>query len=205
MREEGHVLRVFRFRPVGTEFDSFLRAQMLPDLHLLPGIIAVHAGRRDHESGGDRIVATVWEDRAAMIASVGPSLEESPFYPDRLDQTLDRTLEIFDVRIALPFATSEPPSLLRVFRGEVRPGELDDYVSEVRAGTLADADAGRGPSALYLAVVPPDGFITVSLWASWEAIAEATGGDVHQPTTTKDSKRLIATDVAHYEMIREEG
>jgi len=203
MPAEGHVLRVFRFRPVSSEFDSFFRSVMLPDLRHLPGLIAVHGGRRDRESGGDRIVATVWESHAAMVASVGASLEESPFHPDRLSQTVDRTLEIFDVRISLPSATHEPPALLRLFRGTVRPGELDDYVAEVLVGTQADADSGGGPCSLYLASDPPDGFVTVSLWQSWEAIARATGGDIARPTLTKDSRRLVTTEVAHYEAVRE--
>jgi hypothetical protein len=203
MPDEGHVLRVFRFRPVSSEFDSFLRRVMLPEVRHLPGLLAVNAGRRDHESGGDRVVTTVWEDRTAMVASVGETLEESPFHPDRLPQTMERTLEILDVRIALPSMTSETPALLRLFRGTVRPGELDDYVEEVRVGTQADADGGRGPCALYLATDPPDGFVTVSLWQSWEAIARATGGDIARPTLTKDSRRLATIDVAHYESVRE--
>src|SRR6476660_8708792 len=109
MPDDGHVLRVFRFRPVVSEFDGFMRAEMLPAVARLPGLLAVHAGRRDQESGGDRIVATVWESRAAMMATVGATLEESRFYPDRLDQTDDRTLETLDMEIALPFATTEPP------------------------------------------------------------------------------------------------
>jgi hypothetical protein len=203
MPVEQHVLRLFRFRPVGSEFDAFLRARMLPDVRLLPGVLAVHAGRRDAESGGDRIIASIWQDRAAMVASVGETLEQSPFYPDRLDQTTDRTLDTLDVRIELPFGSEEPSTLLRLFRGTVKPGELEAYVSEVRVGTLADAEAGRGPAALYLAIDPPDDFITVSLWPSWEAIARATGGDINRPTTTKDSRRLVGIEVAHYEVIRE--
>jgi len=109
----------------------------------------------------------------------------------------------FDIRIELPFSTAEPPALLRLFRGTVRPGELEDYVSEVRTGTLADAETGRGPAALYLATDPPDDFVTVSLWSSWEAIALATGGDIARPTITKDSRRLVGIEVAHYETVRE--
>jgi len=203
MPDDGHVLRVFRFRPVVSEFDGFMRAEMLPAVVRLPGLLAVHAGRRDTEAGGDRIVATVWESRAAMIEVVGATLEQSPFFPDRLAQTIDRSLDTLDIRIELPFSIAEPPTLLRLFRGTVRPGELEDYVSEVRLGTLADADAGRGPAALYLATDPPDDFVTVSLWSSWEAIALATGGDIARPTITKDSRRLVAIDVAHYEIVRE--
>jgi heme-degrading monooxygenase HmoA len=201
--DEGHVLRVFRFRPLTSEFDSFLRTVMLPEVPHLPGLLAVHAGRRDHESGGDRIVATVWESRDAMIESVGETVEESRFHPERLAQTVERTLEVLDVRVALPSGTPERPALLRLFRGTVRPGELDDYVEDVRVGTQTDADGGRGPCSLYLAIDPPDAFVTISTWQSWEAITRATGGDIARPAFTRNSRRLVTMDVAHYESVRE--
>ena len=201
MPADRRILRVFRFRPEHPEFDGFLRTEMVADLRRFPGLLDVHIGRRGQDQGGDRIVTTVWADRPSMTAAVGESLETSTFHPERLADTTDRTLEILDLRIALPFEVSEPPSLLRMFRGEVRPGELDAYVDETRAGTLADAEAGRGPCALYLAVDPPDRFITVSLWPSWQTIEIATGGDVHRPLTTKDTSRLVGMDIAHYEVV----
>src|SRR4029077_1659633 len=99
MPDDGHVLRVFRFRPVAPEFDGFMRTEMLPAVRRLPGLLAVHAGRRDLDSGGDRIVATIWESRAATIDVVGASLEQSPFFPERLAQTVDRSLDTLDIRI----------------------------------------------------------------------------------------------------------
>lgn len=201
MGTDGRVLRVFRFRPVHPEFDGFLRAEMVPDLRSSPGLLDVHVGRRGPDQGGDRIVTTVWEDRASMAVAVGETLETSTFHPERLVDTAERTLEILDLRILLPFAVADPPTLLRVFRGEVRSGELDAYVDETRAGTIADAEAGRGPCALYLAAEPSDRVVTVSLWPSWEAIEGATGGDIHRPLTTKDTRRLVGMDIAHYEVV----
>lgn len=195
------ILRVFRFRPEHPEFDGFLRAEMVPDLRRSPGLIDVYVGRRGQDQGGDRVVTTVWTDRASMLEAVGESLETSPFHPERLADTTDRSLDILDLRIALPFELAEPPTLLRLFRGEVRPGELDAYVEETKAGTLADTEAGRGPSVLYLAVDPPDRFVTVSLWPSWPAIEVATGGDIHQPLTTKNTRRLVGMVIAHYEVV----
>jgi heme-degrading monooxygenase HmoA len=197
----GRILRVFRFRSQGVDFDGFLRSQMIPDLRAMTGLVDVHAGRRDRDQGDDRIVATVWEDRDAMIVAVGETVETSPFHPERLGDTTERQLDVLEIRIDLPFATDQPPALLRMFRGEVKPGELESYIAEARAGTLADAEAGRGPVTLYLAADPPDRFVTVSLWPSWEAIATATGGDIHRPTITKDSSRLVTTEVAHYELV----
>ena len=195
------ILRLFHFRPERLEFDGFLRTQMVPDLRRMPGLLDVHVGRRGPDQGDDRIVVSVWADRASMVAGVGDSLTNPVFHPDRLADTIDRRLEILEMRIALTFESAEPPVLLRLFRGEVRPGELDDYVTEVTAGTLADADGGGGPCALYLAADPPDGFVTVSLWPSWHAIEVATGGDIHRPMTTKDTRRLVGMEVIHYEVV----
>ena len=91
--------------------------------------------------------------------------------------------------------------MLRVFRGGVRPRELDIYIEEARAGTLADTAAGHGPCALYLAPLRPDRFVTVSLWPDWAAVEVATGGDVHRPIRTRDPRRIIEMDVVHYEVV----
>ncbi len=204
MSAEGRVLRLFRFRSVHPAFDEFLRTEMIPDLRRLPGLVDVHVGRRSDDQGGDRLVASIWTDREAMTAAVGATIDESTFHPERLSDTTDRTLQVLDLDIGLTFTPPEPPRLLRVFRGVVRSGELDAYIVGARAGTEADAAAGRGPCALYLAADPPDRFVTVSLWPSWRAIELATGGDIHRPTTTKDSSRLMSMDIDHYEVVASE-
>ncbi len=136
-----------------------------------------------------------------MVAGVGDSLTTPIFHPDRLPDTTDRVLEVLDLAIDLRFDPAVLPTVLRVFRGGVRPGELDAYVEEARVGTLADTQAGHGPCALYLAPVVPDRFVTVSLWPGWAAIEVATGGDVHRPITTRDPRRIIEMDVVHYEVM----
>lgn len=174
---------------------------MLPGLRRLPGVLDVYVGRHGSEDLGDRIVASVWADRTSMVAGVGESLTAPVFHPDRLPETTDRVLEVHGLAVALRFDLRSLPTVLRVFRGGVRPGELDAYVDEARAGTIADAEAGRGPCALYLARRPPDGFITVSLWPDWGAIERATGGDVYRPIMTKDPRRIVEMDVIHYEVV----
>ena len=201
MARGSHILRVVRFRSRGAESDAYLRSETIPHLRSLPGLLDVHVGRREDAEGDTRIVAMVWSDRAAMVAAVGESVEIAPTFTEKTGVTAVESLEVLDLRIELPFATGEPSVLLRVFRGEVRPGELDAYVTETEAGTLADAAAGRGPAVLYLAADPPDRFVTISLWPSWQTIAAATGGDIQRPTMTKDSSRLVGMDVIHYEVI----
>jgi heme-degrading monooxygenase HmoA len=198
------VIRLFRFRPARVEFDKTLRTIMVPDLRRMEGLIDVHVGRHGSEQLGDRVVATIWTDRAAMNAGMGPSLAESTFHTDRLSETTDRQFEAHELDLMLRFPGGPPSTLLRLFRGQVKPGELEAYIEEARAGTLADVEAERGPAALYLAADPPDRFLTVSLWPDWAAIERATGGDVRRPMATKDSARIVDMDIVHYEVVTEE-
>jgi len=200
---DGAVLRLFRFRPAHGEFDRILRTEMLPDLRKFPGLIDVHVGRHGSSELGDRIVASVWRDRDAMVRAMGESLPTSTFHPEHMSETTDQVLEVHALAFAIRFAPPSAATILRVFRGSVRPGELEPYIEESRAGTIADTAAGRGPNAIYLAPVEADRFVTVSLWRSWDAIEAATGGDVHRPIVTKDPRRIIGMDVIHYEVIPE--
>jgi hypothetical protein len=195
------VIRLFRFRAARAEFDHTLRTVMLPDLRRIDGLVDVHVGRRGPDQLGARIVASVWRDRAAMVDGVGPSLADSTFHRERLSDTTEQVLDVHDLALMLRFDAARPPTLLRLFQGTVRAGELDAYIAEARAGTLADAEAGGGPSALYLAADPPDRFITVSLWPDWSTIERATGGDIRRPVSTKDPARLVDMDVVHYEVV----
>ncbi len=195
------VIRLFRFRPARVEFDKTLRTIMVPDLRRMESLIDVHVGRHGAEQLGDRIVATIWTDRSSMNAAIGPSLADSTFHPDRLSDTTDQQLEVRELDLLLRFPGGPPSTLLRLFRGQVKPGELAAYIEEARAGTLADVEAQRGPAALYLAADPPDRFLTLSLWPDWSAIERATGGDVHRPMSTKDSARIVDMDIVHYEVV----
>jgi hypothetical protein len=199
--DEQPVIRLFRFRPVHVEFDHVLRTEMLPDLRSLAGLVDVRVGRHGPEDLGGRIVVSVWANHESMVAGVGESMTQPIFHPERLAETTDRILEVHRLEVAFRFDLATAPTILRVFRGRVRPGELELYVEDARAGTLADAAADRGPNALYLAAIPPDRFLTVSLWPSWTAVEAATGGDVHRPIVTRDPRRIVEMDVAHYEVV----
>jgi len=203
---DGSVIRLFRFRPAHGEFDRILRTEMLPDLRKLPGLVDVHVGRHGSSELGDRVVASVWQDGDAMARAMGGgSLSTSTFHPEHLGETTDQLLEVHALAYAVSFAQPSAATVLRLFRGRVRPGELERYIEESLAGTIADADAGRGPNAIYLAPTGTDRFVTLSLWQSWDAIETATGGDVHRPIVTKDPRRIVEMDVVHYEVIPEIG
>jgi hypothetical protein len=183
MPDDGHVLRVFRFRPVVSEFDAFMRTEMLPAVARLPGLLAVHAGRRDQDSGGDRIVATIWESRAAMIDVVGASLEQSPFFPNGWRRRSTGRSTRSTSGPELPFSTAGAGTAATL-PGTVRPGELEDYVSEGGTGTLADATPGRDPRR---SISPRTRLTTSSRCRSGRhgAIASRRAATSERPTITR--------------------
>ncbi|MFL5777477.1 MAG: hypothetical protein ACJ761_00910 [Chloroflexota bacterium] len=195
------VIRLFRFRPVSREFDSIIRDVLVPDLRRLPGVIDVYTGRQGPDELGPRLIASVWESRRAMAAAVGETFRQPKFHPELLNESSDRELEFLPLAFGLRFQRDEAAAILRLGRGQVRPLELDSYVADAREGTLADSRRGRGPLALYLAPDGPDRFVTLSLWADWTSLQEATGGNVRNPTATRHAERLIAWEAAHFEAL----
>lgn len=198
---ESSVLRVFRFRPTASEFDEDLRAVLLPDLLELPGIIEAFAGRRGHPAPDDRIVASIWRDRNAMANAVGDVIEASPFHPELLGGSTDRSVLTCELAFGDRIASSDEPTVLRLVEGTVRAGELETYVTEACAGMSTDRARGRGPTALYLGRTGPDSFVTLSMWPDWPTLQDATGGNVHQPIATRHAERLVAWTASHYEVI----
>ena len=195
------VLRIVRFRPRSVEVDNALRHRLIPALRAQPGVIDVVAGRHGTDALGQRIVTSIWTSEAAT---------DTPQDPEGTLGELAGLLDVDEVRserLTVRVQFRNPglgtARLLRVFRGQVRGGELDLYVGEAEAGTQADVAAGHGPITLHLGVVAPqpDRFVTVSTWPDWSTIEAATGGDIRQPLATRHPERLVASDVTHYEVI----
>ena len=136
-----------------------------------------------------------------MVAVMGTDIESSSFHPEYLDETSDRSLELYPLAIAVRTGRIDPGRVMRSVRGRVRDGDLDAYVDEARAGTLHDAATDQGPLALYLAPLPPDRFFTLSVWAKWTAIEASTGAGTHRPEATRHAERLVELEVAHYEVV----
>ena len=194
-------VRLFRFRSPRTAelTDGLLREQIEPSLLCQPGLRYMYAGRGSGPAGEERLLATVWEkpaDRSDRLAELN-----RPFDFERAPDVHDLAVEALRLAAAIEPSDGEPPSILRVFRGRVRPGELDAYLAEVQSGTLADIARDYGPSALFLGTAPPESFVTVSVWSSWERIALATGGNIHQPIATRHEHRLIEGDATHLEIV----
>ncbi|HEU4674015.1 MAG TPA: hypothetical protein VFS32_14080 [Candidatus Limnocylindrales bacterium] len=200
-REDAGVLRLFRFRPVQPAFDRTLRDIMLPDLVALPGVRAIHLGRQGPDETGERVVASVWDSPAAMIAAVGESFDAPTFHPEFIDDTTDKRLDVVPLRLAFEPRQPIEERVVRVVFGRTKPGARDDYIGLVERGTRSDLAAGSGPRALYLGVRDADRFVTVSVWGHWSAIARATGGSVLAPGATRHDELLLEWTVVHYEAV----
>lgn len=175
-----------------------MRRRLARALRGEPGLTDIIAGRHGPDELGTRIAVSVWAgeagipDRTAALDELVASLDVTDIRSERLA-----------VHVEFRDARDRSARLLRVFRGEVRAGELDRYVEEAEAGTRADAAAGRGPIALFLATDPavPNRFVTVSTWPDWTTVEAATGGDVRRPIATRHPERLVAADATHFEVI----
>lgn len=194
------VLRIARFSPRRVEVDDAIRRQLGPTLRAQAGLTDVIAGRHGPDELGPRIVVSVWAGAAAV------AMPDHTAALDDLAASLDVTdvrSERLVVRVEFRDPRGHSARLLRVFRGEVRAGELDRYMDEAAAGTRADAAARRGPIALFLGTEPavPDRFVTVSTWPDWATVEAATGGDVRRPIATRHPERLVAADATHFEVI----
>jgi len=197
------ILRLFGFRPLGagSEIDAALRAEVLPDILALDGIVDAYVARSGDGDNAERVLASIWESRAAMTAETGESSVIGRFHPERLEDLMSSRLDILGVEVAVTFERPERPSILRIFRGEVQPGRLDEYVEEARSGAIADGETNEGLVALYLGVDRPARFVTVSAWSSWDSIETATGGNVRSPVATRNTRLIASGAPTHYEIL----
>jgi hypothetical protein len=201
------LMRLFGFRPVGSgaELDAALRDQVVPDLRQAPGITDVYVARGATEGAGERVIASIWESRDAMTAELGEASVIGRFQPERVEDLMSSRLDVLPLAIGMTYERANPPTILRVYRGRVLPGELDNYIEEARGGARADAEANQGLVALYMGTGRPTRFITVSAWTGWEAIEQATGGDIRTPVRTRNSARIEVGTAAHYEILPPTG
>ena len=194
-------LRVVNLQPGTSEsaFDAGLRDTMVPELADGDGVVDVWVGRRGSRDDRTRVIASTWRvdpegepggppDVAALRA-----LGEDVVLIDGADQV--------PLAVHARFDRAEPTRVLRVFHGQVRPGELDNYIDLARTGMLADSVAYDGLIAFALGARPPDAFITVSVWTGWPAIEAATGGNTRKPFMTRNAQLLETFTVAHYEVL----
>jgi hypothetical protein len=200
--DEG-ILRLFGFQPLGSgaELDAALREEVLPDFLAAAGVLDGYVARNGTGVAGERVIASIWGSRDAMAAELGEAAVVGRFQPELVEDLTSSRLDILPLAISVRHDREEPPIILRVYRGMVRPDELEAYVEEARGGTFLDAQTNEGLVALYLATEPPARFITVSAWTDWDSIARATGGNVRQPMATRNAARIAEGSVTHYEIL----
>lgn len=194
-------LRVVTFQPDGREsaVDAALRDRCLPSLLAREAVIDAWIGRQGSRTVQARVIVSTWREPPEEPAPDRAFLESLlAAMPGTL--TIERG-DMLELAVHERFERPEPPRILRVFRGQVRPGELDEYVADSRAGMLADAIVNDGLVAFALGADPPDGFVTVSVWTGWAAIEQATGGNTRKPIATRNSVRLTGFDVIHFEVL----
>jgi hypothetical protein len=193
------VLRLTTIGPVpaSATFDSMLRDEVLPAVLALDGIVDARVGRRFGPADVDeRVVATFWAAREAMDEAIAmDSLA-------RLEQEVTGKTEILPLAIDLRFDRPDDPArILRIFRGQIRPGELELYVEDARRGATADGATSHGPSAFFLSPLPPARFVSLSLWGDWTEIELSTGGNIRHPIATHHAERIVSGQAAHFEIL----
>jgi hypothetical protein len=174
-----------------------LRDEVLPTVLSLDGLMDARVGRRFGPADVDeRVVATFWTSREAMDAGLasGSLL--------RLEPEVSTRTEILPLAIDLRFDRHDDPArILRIFRGQIRPGELALYVEDARRGATTDGATRHGPSAFFLSALPPSRFLSLSLWSNWSEIELSTGGNIRHPIATHHAERIVSGQAAHHEIL----
>ncbi len=189
-------------RPAGptVEFDMVMRDELIVSLLGLPGVLEAYAARRGSQERGDRLIASVWDTAASEREALGAVATIERFRPDLAEEAATR-IESLPIELALHPEAADRPTILRLVRGELRDAAFETYLAEVRAGTNVDAAQGHGPTDLFLAREGPTGFLTMSLWTTWESIEASTGTSARQPAATRHPERLAKIEVTHYELL----
>ena len=195
------LLRLTRFDAAGAGFDAALRDRLAPAIGQAPGLHAVIGGRMGPGQDGPRLVATVWTSREAMEAAMAAGSTIADADPDLLPGSASGPAEVLPIALQLDAAVDARIAIIRVVRGVTRPGQLDGYLDDARAGVLADRSTGGGPLAFYLATDPPDRFVTLSLWGGWSHVEAATGADHEHVERTRHADRLASWTAEHFEVV----
>jgi heme-degrading monooxygenase HmoA len=196
-------VRLFGFQPTRPAFDNVIRDWMAPAIRSQPGVIAVYAGRHGPDELGPRLIVSVWHSAEAMAAAFGTAARHPGLDAEGLDGIAARTVEVFRAEIAVrDDSATDRPRIIRTLRGVTQPGRLGEYIGEVRNGLAQDIAAGHGPAAFYLTrAAATDTFTALSIWTAWEAIEQATGGDIRRPTATRHPELIASWEARHYEAI----
>ncbi|HET9051898.1 MAG TPA: hypothetical protein VFO60_09345 [Candidatus Dormibacteraeota bacterium] len=200
-------VRITRVQVATESIDALIaafRESAVPALRELPGY-AGHSLAVNHESG-DSQAATFWASRDALDASeeaAGGIRTSTVQAGGGSVVTVDR----FEIAMMERFAPPVTPSFLRVTRGVVDPGRVDELVDAMRGEALAIVRAIAGVRALVLGVDRSSGrFAITSVWDSAEAreASMAQIGPLRErilPAVGVDGLETLAYEVASVEFV----
>jgi hypothetical protein len=198
---QARFLRVISFQPGTAEsaFDAALRDTVVPRLADVDAVVDVWVGRHGSREDRARVLASTW--RVDPEIEPGGPVDIAALRGLGDDVVAIDGVEQVPLSVHARFERADPTRILRVFHGQVLPGELDAYIDLARTGMLADSVAYDGLIAFALGTRAPEAFTTVSVWTGWPAIEAATGGNTRQPFMTRNAQLLETFTVAHYEVL----
>ena len=205
MPDDGHVLRVFRFRPVVPEFDGFMRTEMLPAVARLPGLLD---GPRGPARPGIRAGTASWRRSGTSRAAMIDGRRRDPRAVAVLSRNgwRKRSIGRSTPSISGSSCRSRPPSHRRCCEcSGGRSARASSRTTSPRCGP------GRWPTPTQVADPPRSISPRTHRTASSRSRSGRRGrrsrsppeATSTRPTITKDSRRLVGIDVAHYETVRE--
>ncbi|HSK53079.1 MAG TPA: hypothetical protein VLA44_10010 [Clostridia bacterium] len=203
--DTGRQLRLISFRSTADSavLDAALRNGVLAEIARAADVVDAFLARHGPTDPGVRIVATVREP--ALDGVAGAKLAEltalSALDGDVFDPAGVDLVRLLPIAFSARFDRAEPPQILRIFRGTVLPGRLDEYIGRAAEGTTIDGRSIEGLCGLYLATEPPDDFVTLSVWRDWGSIELATGGNVRRPMATRHAELIARGTAQHYELV----
>lgn len=184
-------VRVARAAPAGLGFDAALRTALVPALRAHPFVVELWVGRHGPDELGER----------AFVAL----LAHETLDPDSGGADESATVLAWEPahRLRVDVVARDAPraTILRIARGSVATVDLETYLRDVHDGACRDVERGRGPVRLVVAQTGPVGFMTISTWPDWDAVAAATGASINRPVVTREQHRLNGFAVDHYELL----
>ena len=201
---EGSILRLFTFRAVRPAFDEILRHQLVPDLSAQAGILDCYSGRQGPDEIGPRVVASVWVSEDAMLEALGAELGQGPSI--RSCSRRPPTASWRCSRSASPPATTarripRRRSFGPCAAGSARAASPSTWPMSRKASTPT-SEPGSARSRSTWPRPPPTGSSRCPRGVTWADVEHATGGDIHQPRSTRHREHLIDWDVTHYEIVQ---
>jgi hypothetical protein len=191
------LLRLFTFRVASPaeSTDTFLRERVQPGVLSRGGLEYAYFGRGVDREGEIRLVATVWSD----VANANDELKSLLEF-ERDAAASEPTVDLYDCILAKTYEDKGVPQIIRVYRADLRPAEMQPFLDDSRI--VLDRSAPQmGASAIFLGALDPDTIVALSTWSNWDQIAAATGGDISDPIRTRQTKRLLTMSATHYEVV----